>query len=332
MSGSDRSRDDKALDWAFPLVGILLALFLAWGIGWLQAREEYDREHTASAYADAAKNDAERTCVGTDPRAVFECVNEKTKAAYQTAHDEQDLSAQQRAASSALITAILSFLALVLSGVGVWFVKRTLDATLRAVEDTRKATMAMERQNEIAQHAQRPWLKIEAKITTAEKSRVGILLRFEAKVTNIGKMVAERCAIRGGFAGDDSDASGIKKIRRYRAEAEAVSGITEVGPRMPYPIIPGETKTIAGQIEISGDLPFYQVNDDERRTRFFVFICARYFVPGENEMRAIDRAFSVDYTTDKDDPFTPYGIPIPLPANMSKENVVMRPGGHNKTT
>ncbi|MBP6363610.1 MAG: hypothetical protein KA233_07550 [Novosphingobium sp.] len=285
-----------------------------------------------TAYAEAAKKDAERACVGTDPSVVFKCVSEKAETAYQTAHDEQDLSAQQRAASSALVTAILSFLALALSGVGVWFVKRTLDATLEAVEDTGKATQAMERQNELAQHAQRPWLKIEVRITKAENTGTGIVLRYEAKVTNIGKMVAERCAVRGGFVSNDHETSGLKKIQKYRADAEAVSGNTEEGPRMPYPIIPGETKTIAGETQVNGDLPFYQVNVNERRTPYIVFICARYFVPGETEMRVIDRAFSVDYTKDIDDPFTPYGIPIPLPDDLSKENVLLRPGGHNRTT
>ena len=151
MSRSNRSGDSKALDWAFPLTGIVLALLLALGIGWLQAREEHKRQQTPTSYAEAAKNDAERACVGTDPRAVFVCVNEKVKTAYQTARDEQDLSAQQRAASSALATAVFSFFALTLSGVGVWYVKRTLDATLEAVQDTGKATKAMERQNELAE-------------------------------------------------------------------------------------------------------------------------------------------------------------------------------------
>lgn len=153
MLESEQFSGAKAVDWAFPIVGLVLAVFLAWGIGWIQAREEYKREYTPKAYAEAAKKDAETACIGNDPRAVFDCVNEKTKAAYQTAHDEQDLSAQQRAASSSLASAVLNFLALTLSGVGVWYVKRTLDATLEAVKDTSRATQAMEEANRIAKSA-----------------------------------------------------------------------------------------------------------------------------------------------------------------------------------
>ena len=205
MSGSNRGRDSKATDWAFPLVGIVLALFLAWAIGLLQAREEQKRHQTPTAYAEAAKKDAEASCIGTDPRAVFECVDEKHKTAYQTAHDEQDLSAQQRAASSALITAVLSFMALVLSGVGVWYVKRTLDATLEAVEDTNLATHAMLDANAIARDTAskqlRPYVLIdEIKIVKSESLEHGILgFRVFCCLKNFGQTPAldMRMAVNG---------------------------------------------------------------------------------------------------------------------------------------
>ena len=158
MYGSNRSENAKVINWPLPLAGIVLSLSLAWGVGWLEAREEYQREYAPKSYSAAAKQDAKSACVGTEPGAVFECVNEKAKTAYQTAHDEQDLSAQQRAASSALITAVLSALALALSGVGVWYVKRTLDATLKAVEHNGKATVAMDESNSIARVGSRPYI------------------------------------------------------------------------------------------------------------------------------------------------------------------------------
>lgn len=166
MAGGNRGNQTARVDGAFLLLGIAIAISIAWGIGWLHAREKYMRENAAPAYAAAAKDDAKRYCVGTDPNAVFECVNEKVKAAYQTAHDEQDLSAQQRAASSSLASVIVSFLALLISVVGVWYVKRTLDATLKAVEDAGEATNAMRDANEIARlnarRGLRPYLWPEA--------------------------------------------------------------------------------------------------------------------------------------------------------------------------
>lgn len=190
MSGSNRGEGTKALAWPLPLIGIVLAIGLAWGIGWSQAREEYKRQQTPAAYAAAAKKDAQRACVGTDPTAVFECVNEKVETAYQTAHDEQDLSAQQRAASSALAAAMIGFLTLAISIVGVWFVKRTLDATLEAVEDTGNATRAMLRQNEISERTQRPWVTVG--VENVVLKRDGGAMRMEADIVmrNVGQIVA----------------------------------------------------------------------------------------------------------------------------------------------
>lgn len=197
MSGSDRGDRTAAISWAFPLLGILIALGIAWGIGWLQAREEYKRQSTPAAYAAAAKDDAKRACVGTDAAAVFECVDQKAKAAYQTAHDELDLSAQQRAASSALASVIVSFLALVISVVGVRYVKQTLDATLQAVKDTGEATQAMLAQNvlakeanRIAEAAQRPWIAISAEVVGRQVHEEGYVLFVDVTFENIGQSVA----------------------------------------------------------------------------------------------------------------------------------------------
>ena len=187
MPRSDRRRNAKTVDWALPLVGLLLVIALAWGLGWLQAREEYKRKYATEAYKRAAQRDAESACIGTDPRAVFKCVNEKAETAYQTAHDEQDLSAQQRAASSALASVVLTFFSLILSGVGVWYVKRTLDATLEAVEDTSDATQAMMRQNEIAEKAQRAWITIDIEPIAMSPNENEREFTFDVVFTNIGQ-------------------------------------------------------------------------------------------------------------------------------------------------
>lgn len=156
MHGSDRGAGDTFVGWFLPTVGICLAVFLAWGMGYLQAREAERRQQTPAKYSRSAKDDAQRACVGTEPGRVFECVYEKVEAAKEQASTEQDLSAQQRAASSSLASAIVSAFTLLVSIAGVWFVKRTLDATLRAVEDTGEATKAMKDANDIARSQSRP--------------------------------------------------------------------------------------------------------------------------------------------------------------------------------
>jgi len=196
MPGGHRSNGTALLDWVLPLVGITSALALAFGIGWLEAREGYKRQYTPAAYAEAARTDAARRCFGREPAAVFECVDEKVKTSYQAAHDEQDLSAQQRAASAALISAVVGFLAFAISIVGVWYVKRTLDATLRAVEDTGEATKAMVRANEIAERVQRPWVSIQLipKLIVSNESSYRVEIGVACK--NLGMLTAENYRLR----------------------------------------------------------------------------------------------------------------------------------------
>lgn len=72
----------------------------------------------------------------------------------QTERDQQraddDLQAQQDMALYALFMVIATVATVLVTAVGVWFVKRTLDATLQAVQDTSEATQAMLDANDIA--------------------------------------------------------------------------------------------------------------------------------------------------------------------------------------
>jgi hypothetical protein len=113
-------------------------------------RQDERRYEIPASYAKAAKADAQRACPEREKAAAFECIYEKVQASQEQARGEEDLRAQQKAANAALLSTITSFLALFVTGAGVWFVKRTLEATLEAVKDTRKATAAVQEANEIA--------------------------------------------------------------------------------------------------------------------------------------------------------------------------------------
>ncbi|MEK6637053.1 MAG: hypothetical protein AABY88_03105 [Pseudomonadota bacterium] len=142
-------------------MAIVLCTIITGILSYSSGRESERRNHAPASYSRAAKQDAERACVGMDSGTAFECIYEKVEASQEQARGEQDLSAQQRAASAAMISAIIALLTLGATGMGVWYVKRTLDATLEAVKDTSKATVAMNDANEIAKAAQRPWVSIE---------------------------------------------------------------------------------------------------------------------------------------------------------------------------
>jgi hypothetical protein len=79
---------------------------------------------------------------------------------------EQDLDAQWEMAKWAKVAALAAVLTAVMTGLGVWFVKRTLDATRQAVKEAEEGTKAANRAVEVTRDAlfaeRRPWLKVRA--------------------------------------------------------------------------------------------------------------------------------------------------------------------------
>lgn len=202
MSGSNRgNRTETVALTAFCSIAVLGICALLYVLGLLNGRQAERRQQAPASYSEAAKADAQRACVGGEPSAVFECVYERVESGDQSARADQDLTAQQRAADSALASAVVSLLTLFISGIGVWFVKRTLEATLEAVEDTGNATKAMVRQNEIAEAAQRAWVSIDVAISDASVNsgmEGALILSFK----NIGQTVAHQLDMRVTGAAD----------------------------------------------------------------------------------------------------------------------------------
>lgn len=186
--------------WFLPTIGIFLALFLAWGIGYLQARETEHRRQAPAAYARVAKQEAQRACRGPEPVAVFECVLDKVEMSKEGAQSEQELTAQQRSASAGMIAAVTAAFTLLVSIVGVFYVKGTLDATVRAVKDSTRGTEAMLHQNKLAEAGNRPWLKVDLKMfddITFDSN--GFIFPVEITITNIGNYPAQNCHFERGL-------------------------------------------------------------------------------------------------------------------------------------
>lgn len=177
MSKGDKSEQSEIIEWIIPLIGICLAMLIAWGIGYLQAKETYNHKQQVTAYEQAAQDDTARSCIGTDPVIVFKCVNDRTKAAYETQHDQEDLAAQQRAASSALLTAISGFL--------------TLLAAIAAAFYARNAAVHTERSADIAGKAldetDRPYMLLTILRINFKEPNIDGSYPFEYRFTNHGK-------------------------------------------------------------------------------------------------------------------------------------------------
>lgn len=244
-----------------------------------------------------------------------------------TAQDRQsDLCAQWKSADWTKIGTIVAIFGIIvlLIQVGLGW---------EAIKDTGKATQAMQHANEIAKHTQRPWLKIEVELTEASFEHDLLGLRYSVKVTNLGKMVAERCSIRGKLVERDDLPGGQQSIALLREQTERIAGMTEEGPIMPYPILPGETHTEISWNERSGDFEGREISSKSVRGVLIYFVCVRYHIPGETEIRKTDRAFRIDYIPEGGDPtFDGFGIPLPIPNDFSLERVRLRSAGHNRTT
>jgi hypothetical protein len=192
MSDSSGGKQGRDLGPIGYFSAIILCCIIVGGLTYSLGRENQRRNDTPASYAKAAKADAQSACIDSKGAAAFECIYEKVEAAQEQARGEQDLSAQQKAASAALLSALIAFATLILSGFGVWYVKRTLEATLEAVEDTGKATEAMEKQNRIAEDTAKRQLR--AYVSTDDEMVVGFYhggpAIFSAKIHNRGQTPA----------------------------------------------------------------------------------------------------------------------------------------------
>lgn len=291
---------------------------------------------TAREHYEQAKRDNLEACTIAEGLTPVECIAEAIESAQDQSDSRQDLFAQRDMANFTFWILIFTGCTFGITGLGVWYVKRTLDATLQAVKDTGDATKAMVRQNELTEAAQRPWLAIEATVTECEIGAERTHLRFSARVTNLGKMVAERCAVRTVFFEDDTSDRGERKIEDTRINTvKSAQGDLPKGCA-PYPILPKQDTTVDTVRDVIGHLTWVDLNIySEKRLFYTLFVCVRYFVPGDDRIRETDRAFCLTYVppgSSKDDAFLPIGIPYPLPDDIGVDRVWLRPTGHNRTT
>lgn len=162
MPRGDRSEGHPNLGAFGVFIAIILCSVVVGFFSYSAGRESEGRDKAPASYSRSAEDDAKRSCVGMEAGAAFKCIYEKVEASQEQARGEQDLTAQQRSAFAAMISAFIAFLTLVATALGVWLVKRTLDATLEAVKDTSEATDAMRKANMIATATQRPIVQLNA--------------------------------------------------------------------------------------------------------------------------------------------------------------------------
>lgn len=188
--------------------------------GYQSGQNERQANIEASHYARDAAEQIERKCGTVTGEATRKCITEIVEAERESQRSESDLAAQWKAADWAMWAGIIAGAQLIATALGLYYVKRTLDATLVAVEDTSKATKAMERQNEIATLAQRPWLDFKIEVTgISPYSKEGeAVLTLSLHVTNYSAFPAHRVISKG----EAVEGTGLLAIAKQNDLAELI--------------------------------------------------------------------------------------------------------------
>jgi hypothetical protein len=148
MSGSDRDKLSKA-----GLVGTILVAVIGIGLYWSifysagygsgynERKANIESEH----YASDAAEQIERECSAVSGEAARKCITKIVQAERESQRGESDLAAQWKAADWVMWAGILAGAQLIATIAGLYYIKRTLDATHDAVGEARLATQAAQK-------------------------------------------------------------------------------------------------------------------------------------------------------------------------------------------
>lgn len=139
-------------------------------------------------------------------------------------NEKRDLAAQEASALWAFWMVAATFASVMITAVGTIFLYKQIVLTREAVGDTSKATLAMERQNELAARQQRPWLTIGLSEPFISRSADGILMCCMVDLGNIGATPAFDASV------DYALAPAIRNpIHDFQIVADNVCDLTDDG-------------------------------------------------------------------------------------------------------
>lgn len=143
---------------------VILILSLA-SVGLFQAgrsKGQAEGEYSANSdtYARDAQENIEQRCILLDPLRMAECIREIVDNHNESETAQRDIVAQTDMALWALAMAVLTAVTAAVTGIGVWYVRKTLTQA----NDTNKAAVAASTAandaNIIARQEQRPWVTV----------------------------------------------------------------------------------------------------------------------------------------------------------------------------
>ncbi|UDF03493.1 hypothetical protein [Asticcacaulis sp. AND118] len=229
MSSGNRVKRSSLLEGLFVLAALLLSGTIFCSVSYMRGLEAGRDQSATRKHYQSERNRAVHACINAQKAASIECVTKAVESAQEEAYAQKDLNVQREMSLWAFWMLVVSSITFIATVVGVYFVKRTLDATLQAVADTGAATAAMVEANKLADKDfaanHRPKIIIRG-ITEvfAHEDRVELAARF----TNAGGTETTIFSQKWSILTTDTPPTGVDKLT-FDPEPEERSELVAAG-------------------------------------------------------------------------------------------------------
>ncbi len=257
---------------SYWIAAIALGLVVVCSTGWLvfhtvrsDANYRVQADQAAGYYADYASHQINVSChIPVFPFWDYVCVEEANNASQENQRAEYDLYAQNVMALWTRVMGWMSVVAVALTAIGIWFVKRTLDATNSAAVASAKATDIMQK-SYLADN--RPRVSVQWESGKVSQSTGDVLMHLHRLSKNMGRQPAERVRINTYFLWKASEVERQEIVAEFaRTERDEWASRVGAKEKLIFPGIPDENKTAQIRLWNGGTATSY---DPESKPLFF---------------------------------------------------------------
>lgn len=225
---------------------------------------------------------AERAASGPDPKSTDE-------------REKRDLAAQESTSVWTFWMLVVSLLGVLTTMLGTGFLLWQITLTRKAVKDTGDATVAMVRQNAIAEeqlrHTQneaRAWLAISAEPQKILISGESIKFYFRVIVENVGRTMAHDVRVQNAVYDVENNGFRNRQIGKWNQEPHQVGS----------DVMPGETTSF--NIWSFQNLEKFTCADSTSLIYPALLVYVRYKIVGDTEVHTSRRVFRFGIRSDED--------------------------------
>jgi hypothetical protein len=198
---------------------------------------------------------------------------------------------------------------------------RQVGLTAQALDESSGATKAMQRQNELTEIAQRPWVTLIPRVTKLESDPGYIRVGIAVDAKNIGQSVALDLRL----SVDMRQAARVTDNQMVLARNSVEDAST-----FKMPVVPNDAVT--HQIEATFNSPslrFDEVGEGEKAVPIAVFATARYRCHGDAVTKVTERSWEIGETAD---PFEERGIRYPVRDSLTAADLNFHGTGDYQAT